>query len=106
MADEKTVTGGPAFPPSHPGEVLREDILPALGMTRSAFARHLKLSRNTLHEILRERRPVTLDVALKLGKALGNSARFWLSLQMNHDLWHAERASRVDVEPIDRDHAA
>ena len=94
------VTKGPAFKPAHPGEILREEILPALGMPRAAFARHLKISRNTLYKLLNEQQPVTLDLALRLGKALGNGPRFWLALQMQHDAWLAERADVPDIAPL------
>jgi addiction module HigA family antidote len=80
--------------------MLREDVLPELGIAKAAFARHLGISRNTLYKLLNEEQPVTLDIALRLGRALGNGARFWLALQMQHDLWTAERESGVDVEPL------
>jgi addiction module HigA family antidote len=105
MADkvEMFVTRGPAFKPAHPGEHLREDTLPALGMSRAAFARHLGISRNTLYKLLNEEQPVTLDIALRLAKALSVSARLWLALQASHDIWIAERENRVKgVTPIRR----
>jgi addiction module HigA family antidote len=98
---EMLVTRGPAFKPPHPGEDLREDVLPALGMSRAAFARHLGISRNTLYKLLNEEQPVTLDIALRLAKALGGSARLWLALQAAHDIWVAERENKVKgVTPI------
>ena len=101
MATEQQVTKGPAFKPAHPGELLREDVLPELDMPKAALARHLGISRNTLYKLLNEEQPVTLDIALRLGRALGNGARFWLALQMQHDLWTAERESDgVNVEPL------
>jgi antitoxin HigA-1 len=104
--EELMTTKGPAFKPAHPGEVLREDILPALGIPRSAFAKHLKVSRNTLYKLLNEQQPVTLDLAMRLGKAIGNGARFWLALQMQHDAWIAdERSATLDIERIQA-HAA
>jgi len=95
MADKHAVKGRPGFAPSHPGEILREDVLPALGMAKSALADHLGISRQTLYEILREDRTVTADVAARLARAFGNSASFWLSLQSNHDAWHAERKPEI-----------
>ena len=91
---------GLALKPAHPGEILREEILPALGLPRAAFARHLKISRNTLYKLLNEQQPVTLDLALRLGKALGNGPRFWLALQMQHDAWLAERTDVPDIAPL------
>ena len=60
-----------ALPPMHPGELLREDVLPALGRTRAEIARLLGVSRQTLHAILTERAPVTPEMALRLGKLCG-----------------------------------
>lgn len=91
----------PGFPPTHPGEYLREDIVPALGMTVKALAAHLGVSRQSLSELINERRSVSVEMAQKLGKVFGNGARFWLALQMQHDLWQAEQDGDVDVEPLD-----
>jgi len=101
MATETTAPDRPAFAPAHPGEILREDVLPALGLSKAAFAAHLGISRNTLYKLLNEEQPVTLDLALRLGKALGNGARFWLALQAQHDIWEAEAKNSVDVRPLD-----
>jgi addiction module HigA family antidote len=60
------------LPPMHPGELLREDVMPALGRTRAEIARLLGVSRQTLHAILTERAPVTPEMALRLGKLCGN----------------------------------
>ncbi len=100
MATDTQVIKGPAFKPAHPGEILREDVLPELDMPKARFAQHLGISRNTLYKLLNEEQPVTLDMALRLGRALGNGARFWLALQMQHDLWTAEREAGVDVKPL------
>jgi addiction module HigA family antidote len=97
MEIEQITTKGPAFAPAHPGEVLREDVLPALGMPKAAFAEHIGVSRNTLYKLLNEEQPVTLAIAIRLGQALGNGPRFWLNLQMQHDLWIEERKPRVSV---------
>jgi addiction module HigA family antidote len=100
METEEIVSGGPALAPAHPGEVLREDVLPALGMSKAAFAAHLGISRNTLYKLLNEEQPVTLDLALRLGKALGDGPRVWLALQAQHDIWRAEQAGKVEVKPL------
>ena len=70
----------------HPGELLREDVLPALGRTRAEIARLLGVSRQTLHSILTERAPVTPEMALRLGKLCGNGPELWLALQARFDL--------------------
>lgn len=85
----------PAFQPAHPGEILREDVLPALGIPLSRVASHLGVSRQTLYDIMNEKRGVTADIAARLGRAFGNSALFWLNLQSQHDAWHAERQREV-----------
>jgi len=72
--------------PVHPGAVLREDILPALGISKTAVAAALRISRETLYKILKEQAPVTPSMALRLGKAFGNSAEFWLNLQQAYDV--------------------
>ena len=95
MATEMAVRSGPAFAPSHPGEMLREDVLPALDMAKARLADHLGVSRQTLYAILNEERAVTADVAARLAKALGNSAAFWLNMQSQHDAWHAARKPEV-----------
>lgn len=86
--------------PPHPGEYLREDILPALGMTIKDLAAHLGVSRVALSELVNEKRSVSIEMAQRLGKALGNGARFWLALQMQHDIWNAERAAKISVKPL------
>ncbi len=77
--------------PTHPGAVLREDVLPALKhISVSAFARSLGVSRQTLHSVLAERSGISAEMALRLGTLLGNGAQLWLDMQSRHDLWHAE----------------
>jgi len=51
--------------------------------------------------LIHERRDLSLEMAQRLGQALGNGAQFWLALQLQHDLWHAERASKISVKPIE-----
>ena len=74
------------LPPTHPGEVLREDVLPALGQSKAAIARALGVSRQTLYDILDERQPVTVPMAIKLGKLLGNGPELWIGMQNAYDL--------------------
>jgi len=77
--------------PTYPGAILREDVLPSLpGMSVSAFARNLGVSRQTLHAVLTERSGVSAEMALRLGTLLGNGAQLWLDMQTRFDLWHAE----------------
>ena len=73
--------------PTHPGSILREDILPAAGITQTELAESLGTSRRTVNEIINERRPVTPDMAIRLGRVFGNSPEFWLNLQQAVDIW-------------------
>ena len=84
--------------PLHPGELLREDVIPALGKPKSEIARLLGVSRQALYDILNEKAPVSAEMAVKIGKLCGNGASAWVNLQRAYDLWHAER--RVDVSRI------
>ena len=77
--------------PTHPGAILREDVLPELGITQGEFADRLGVSRRTVSEILHERRPVTPDMAIRLGKLLGNGAGIWLRMQQTVDVWTLEQ---------------
>ena len=91
-------TRHPSIVPAHPGEILREDALPALAMSKTAVARTLGISRQTLYDILNEKQPVTAEMAVRFGKLFGNGAGFWVNLQRAHDLAVAERT--VDVSGI------
>lgn len=93
-------------PPTHPGEMLLEEFLKPLGISQSAFAVRLGVSFPRLNEIVRRRRGVTPDTALRLARVTGMSAEFWLGLQQDWDLWHAlhsERAAAIErLEPLRR----
>jgi antitoxin HigA-1 len=78
-------------PPVHPGEILREDVLPHLGMSVSEAARRLGISRQQLHRVLACTHPITTEMALRIGKFAGNGPALWLRMQQNYDLWHAEQ---------------
>lgn len=92
--------------PPHPGEILREDILPRTGLAAPDLARHLDVAPAVVDELLREQRAVTLDLALRLGTALGQGARYWLGLQAMFDIWAAEqpalKPARVTPVRFDR----
>ena len=89
-----------ALPPMHPGELFREDVLPALGRTRAEIARLLGVSRQTLHAILTKRAPVTPEMALRLGKLCGNGPELWLALQSRYDLARLRRAKEAEIAAI------
>ncbi len=79
--------------PTHPGVLLREDVLPALGLTQGQFALRLGVSRLTVAQLLHAKRAVTPETALRLEKFLGSSAESWLRMQTAFDLWHARQHS-------------
>lgn len=85
---------------THPGEVLREDVLPALGRSKTEIARLLGVSRQTLYDILGERQPVTAEMAVRLGKLCGNGPGLWLRLQQAYDLARAEQKLKDALEAI------
>lgn len=86
--------------PTHPGEMLREDFLPDFGLTVSALAQALGVSRQTINELLRERRAVSPEMALRLSRLFGNSPEFWLNAQRAVDLWEATRAAKKHIDRI------
>jgi addiction module HigA family antidote len=93
-------------PPSHPGEILREDVLPALGLSISEAAHELGISRQMLHRVLSGRAAVSPEMALRIGKFCGNGPDVWLRLQQAHDLWHAERVLGQELKRIQTHKAA
>lgn len=88
--------------PPHPGELLREDVLPALGMNVTEAAEALRVTRQTLHRILAGKTAITPAMALRLGKFCGNGPRLWLRMQEAYDLWHAEREMTDELAGIKR----
>ena len=98
--------GKTALPAMHPGELLREDVLPALGKPISEIAELLGVSRQALHALLAERAAVSPAMALRLGKLCGNGPQLWLSLQARYDLAALEPAMAVELEQIPTLHAA
>ncbi len=84
--------------PTHPGEVLREDVLPALHLSVAETARQLRVTRQTLHRILSGRSAVTPEMALRLGRFCGNSPDLWLRMQHAHDLWNAQETLQAEIE--------
>jgi len=100
MPPEYLVNGRPRRKPTHPGEMLRDDVLPALGISVSEAARRLRVSRQTLHRILAGHAGVTPDMAVRLGKFCGNGPGLWLRMQQAYDLWHAERRLAHELPKI------
>jgi len=86
--------------PTHPGAILREDVLPALGRPKAEIARDLGISRQQLYGLLDETRPVSPNIAVRLGKLCGNGPGLWLRMQASYDLWHAEKELADAVKKI------
>jgi len=92
--------------PTHPGALLRDDVIPATGRTKVEIADLLGISRQHLYDILRERKPVSPAVAVRLGKLFGDGAGVWTRMQAAYDTWHAERKEDVSKIPTIRARAA
>jgi len=86
--------------PVHPGEILREDFMPEYDLTVSGLASALGVSRQSVNELIRERRAVSPEMALRLAVLFGNTAEFWLNLQRSVDLYDAQAAIKDDVKRI------
>ncbi|HRO12929.1 HigA family addiction module antitoxin [Amaricoccus sp.] len=84
--------------PTHPGALLREDVIPAVGVPKAQIARLLGISRQHLYDILAERKPVSPETAVRLAKMFGGEPIAWVRMQGAYDAWHAARA--IDVSQI------
>ena len=100
MITKRSVKDGMERRPSHPGAVLREDILPALGLSVTEAAGQLGVTRQALHRIMAEKVSVTPEMAARLGRFCGNGPGLWLRMQLACDLWRAERELRAELEQI------
>ena len=90
-------TTGMKRKPTHPGEMLREDFLPDYGLTVFGLAKAIGVSRQSINELLRERRRVSPEMALRLARLFGNSPEFWLNAQRAVDLWDASQSIQKEV---------
>lgn len=95
-----------ALAPMHPGELLREEILPVTGLSKTALAARLRISRQSLYDVLNEIQPVTPNMALRLGRLFGNSAAFWLNLQAAYDVVVLGDRLKDELARIEPVHAA
>jgi antitoxin HigA-1 len=86
--------------PTHPGEFLREEFLPDYGLSVSALAEAIGVSRQSVNELLRERRSLSPEMALRLSRLFGNTPEFWLNAQRAVDLWEAAEALKDDMAQI------
>jgi antitoxin HigA-1 len=87
-------------PPTHPGEILMEDFLKPHGMSQTDLAQRLEISFPRVNEIINGRRGITPDTAIRLSRLFGTTPAFWLTGQLEWDLWHAERA--ISQETLER----
>ena len=92
--------------PTHPGEMIREDFMPDYGLTTTLLADALGVSRQTINELLRERRSITPIMALRLSRLFGNSPEFWLNIQHSWDLWESEKRFQEELIKINPLNAA
>jgi len=89
--------------PTSPGRLLAEEFIEPLGLTVTAFAKHIGVGRDRLSEIIHGRRRITPDTAMRLSLALGTSVQFWLNAQMATDLYEAQQAAKsatLRIKPI------
>lgn len=92
--------------PTHPGEMLREDFMPDFGLTTTTLAKALWVSRQTVNELLHERRAITPAMALRLSRLFGNTPEFWLNAQRAVDLWKTRNIHKNELKRIRTIHAA
>ncbi|WP_077531107.1 HigA family addiction module antitoxin [Vreelandella utahensis] len=93
-------TDGMQRKPTHPGEMLREDFMPDYDLTVAGLAESLGVSRQSINELLRERRAISPEMALRLARLFGNSPEFWLNAQRAVDLWTAAQSVKMEVDRI------
>ncbi len=106
QVDFSDVASGRRLPPIHPGEILRDEFLTPLDISVYRLAQALRISRPRLNDIVRGRRAVTIDTALRLGRYFGTTPAFWINLQTRFDLEVAERTVRRRIEREIEPHAA
>jgi addiction module HigA family antidote len=92
----------PKRKPTHPGEILREDVLPALGMTQGDLAKRLGVSRLSVSELLHGKRSLSPDMALRIGRLTNTTPQSWLHMQAAVDLWELEQDPKRyrHIEPV------
>lgn len=88
--------------PPHPGEILKEDVLPELGLTVTQAAEQLGVSRVTLSRMINGNAAISAEMAIRLAQWLGGNPETWLRAQVQYDLWHAEKESKIKVQPVQR----
>lgn len=99
MKDIQEIIQGRQVRPVHPGEVI-SDVLEDLEITQTRFAEILSVSRRSVNEIVLGQRPITVDMAIRIGKALGNGPQLWLNLQQKVDIWDAVQKHSEEYERV------
>jgi addiction module HigA family antidote len=99
MKDIEDIIQGRKVRPVHPGEVI-SDVLEDIEMTQTRFAEILGVSRRSVNEIVLGQRPITVDMAIRIGKALGNGPQLWLNLQQKVDIWDAVQKHSEEYEKV------
>ncbi len=102
MMVDRSTTKRTQRPPTHPGALLREDVLPEVGVSISEFARQIGVSRQMIHRILAETHGITPEMALRIGKYIGNGPGIWLRMQQAYDLWVAQQNINEELRKIGR----
>lgn len=87
-------------PPVHPGEFLREDYMPELGLSVAGLAKRLGVTRQTVNEIIREKRGLSPEMCLRLGRLFGTTPQFWMNMQQKVDLWNSMELHCEDIEKV------
>lgn len=87
--------------PIHPGEFLREEYMPELGLSVADLAKRLGVTRQTVNDIVHERRNLSPDMCLRLGRLFGTTPQFWMNMQIKVDLWNSLALNRDDIEAIE-----
>ena len=98
QADLSDVTSGERLPPVHPGEILQGEFLEPMGLSVYELANAIKVPRSRANDIVRRRRAITTDTALRLGRYFGTTPEFWINLQARYDLDVADRELRKRIE--------
>lgn len=98
MNDEMVVV---SREPIHPGEFLREEYMPELGLTVAGLAQRIGVTRQTINDIVREKRALSPDMCLRLGRLFGTTPQFWMNMQAKVDMWKSLEEHRDDIEAIE-----
>lgn len=87
--------------PTHPGEMLREEFMPEFNVSVATLAKHLSVSRQTINELVRERRSVSSEMALRLARVFDTTPQYWMNMQRNVDLWDSLDLHGSEIEALE-----